>query len=57
MSTKIVKQKELVSVLDEMQEKLVKSVERLNTYIQGNGNSKKLKKKSKECLEIIKKSN
>jgi|GEM_PF-5917197 len=56
MRTKAVRQKELDAVLDEMQDKLVKSVEKLNTYIQGNGNSKKLKRKSKKCLEIIKKS-
>ena len=39
--------------IDELHSRLKKSAEKLNAYIQGNGNSKKLKKKSKECVSRL----
>lgn len=39
--------------LDEAQDKLVHMSAKLNSYIQKNGNSKKLKKKSARCHRQI----
>lgn len=39
--------------LDELQNKFVNLSAKLNNYIQNNGNSKELKKKSAECHKKI----
>lgn len=37
--------------IDKMVERVSKVTKKINTYIQGNGNSKKLKKKSQKCCD------
>lgn len=48
-------QKEIEETLEKIEERLIAKLEKLNSYIQGNGNSKNLKKRSQRCLDRVKK--